>query len=262
MGGAIFVMDGGSLIARGDITVTRDTVVAGAHGGSAQDGSAFGAGLFLNGNGTIRFSPGNGQTERVHNAIDDEAGLEANGYTPPGGFTPGSYKLVKSGLGTLILSADNTYSGGTTLKAGTLELKALSAAGIGAITFKGTATLEIGNAALSGLFNPIDFFAKHDVLDLTGLKFHAHAKAKYDAATHILSVHSGGTTDMLTLVHPQGKHFTVSADGHGGTEVILDPPAVAATVVASLPTHDFGGHHSATDILSSGHQGGDFLFVV
>jgi hypothetical protein len=99
MGGAIFVMDGGSLFAGGVITLTGDTVAAGRHTGSASDGSAFGGGLFLQGSGTLRFSPGLGQTEHVSNAIDDQTGVEENGYTLPAGFTPGSYRLIKSGLG-------------------------------------------------------------------------------------------------------------------------------------------------------------------
>jgi autotransporter-associated beta strand protein len=123
MGGAIFVMDGGNLIARGIITITGNTVAVGTHSGTGTDGSAFGGGLFLNGNGTIRFAPRLSQSEHVSNAIDDEAGVVANGYSPPPGTpTPGSYNLIKSGLGTLVLSADNAYSGATTVKAGILTV--------------------------------------------------------------------------------------------------------------------------------------------
>jgi autotransporter-associated beta strand protein len=145
--------------------------------------------MFLEGSGTIRFSPRVGQTEHVFNFIKDEAGVVANGYTPPAGFTPGNYSLIKSGLGTLILSADNAYSGGTTLRAGTLDLAAVGAAGMGAITFVGRATLKIENAALSGhVFGDlINFFGRSDALDLAGLKFHAGAKAKYNAATDALT---------------------------------------------------------------------------
>jgi autotransporter-associated beta strand protein len=225
MGGAIFVMHGGSLITRGTVTVTGNTVAAGTHTGSASDGSAFGDGLFLNGNGTIRFSPGLGQTEHVSNAIDDEAGVVANGYVPPGGFTPGNYSLVKSGLGTLVLSAHNAYSGGTILKLGTLDLQAISAAGIGDITFAAhsQATLQIRNAALSNhIFNnPIDAFGDHDTLELIGLHFHAGAKATYHKVTHDLTVHSEGVTDTLTLLSPHGTHFEAASDGHGGTDVFL-----------------------------------------
>ena len=123
MGGAIFVRSGGKLTATGSITVISDTVTAGQAGTAASNGSAFGAGLFLSGTGTIRFSPAAGRTDHVFNGIDDEAGVAMNGYTPPAMFTPGSYNLVKSGLGTLVLSAANAYAGATTVRAGTLIVK-------------------------------------------------------------------------------------------------------------------------------------------
>jgi hypothetical protein len=61
-GGAIFVMGGGNLTVRGGIKVAGNSVVAGASASAAQDGRDFGGGLFLNGNGSIRFSPSSGQT--------------------------------------------------------------------------------------------------------------------------------------------------------------------------------------------------------
>jgi hypothetical protein len=120
----------------------------------------------------------------------------------------------------------------------------------------------IGNAALSGhvfTTNNIDFFGKHDVLDLTGLKFHKGATAKYHPATDILDVHSGLVTDILTLFAPLGTHFVAAKDGPG-TKVTLDPPA-HTTTVASLATHDVAEQHWATDIAGSGSHPGDFLFT-
>ena len=136
--------------------------------------------------------------------------------------------LVKAGKGTLTLSgAGNTYSGGTILEQGTLELDAIGAAGPGAITFasigKTKATLEIDNAALSAhhFGNSTDNFGKHDFVDLTGLRFHAGATATYHKANHNLTVHSGSATDTLTLLSPHGTHFAAASDHHGGTDVFL-----------------------------------------
>jgi autotransporter-associated beta strand protein len=136
--------------------------------------------------------------------------------------------LVKVGPGTLKLSgAGNTYAGGTILEAGALDVAAPGAAGPGAITFatvgKTKATLNIDNSALSAhhFGNPIDNFAKHDFLDLTGLHFHAGATATYHKANHHLTVHSGGVTDVLTLLSPHGTHFATASDHHGGTDVFL-----------------------------------------
>ena len=247
-------MNGGSLTARGAITINGDSVAAGNGSSGAEGGRAFGGGLFLSGNGTIRFSPRNGQTEHVVNAMDDERGVVANGYVPPDAtFAPGSYNLVKSGPGTLILSAHNAYSGGTMLKAGTLVLAATAAAGTGAITFTGHATLRITNAAMPGhvFGTAINSFGNHDILDLSGLHFHAvGAAAIYDNTSHHLLVQSGGVIDRLTLVSPNGTHFAVADDGHGGTKVVLDPPHAA--MVAAEATHYSEG---------SAHHLGDYLWI-
>ena len=148
-----------------------------------------------------------------------------SGFIEDGGDGGGSgASLVKVGHGTLTLSgADNSFSGGIRLEAGALDLGAIGAAGPGAITFAGRALLRIANAALSAhqFGNPIDAFARHDVLDLTGLKFHHRASATYHGASHHLAVHSGGVTDTLTLNSPHGTHFEATNDGHGGTEVFL-----------------------------------------
>ena len=173
--------------------------------------------------------------------------------------------LVKLGPGTLKLSgANNTYSGGTTIDQGTLDLAALGAAGTDDIAFGGKlhATLTIENAALFGhhFTNNIDFFGKHDVLDLSGLKFHKGATAKYHPATDILDVHSGHVTDVFTLLSPHGTHFAVTNDGHGSTTVTLDPPHHTA-VVASLSTNDVAEQHWATDIAGSAGHLSDFLFT-
>jgi hypothetical protein len=95
--------------------------------------------------------------------------------------------------------------------------------------------------------NPIEDFGKHDAFDLSGLHFHSHAKATYDALTDQLTVHSGAITDTLTLLSPKGTHFAVTNDGHGGTEVTLAPPHHTAAVASSLstdePTAQWAGDH-------------------
>jgi autotransporter-associated beta strand protein len=136
--------------------------------------------------------------------------------------------LVKVGPRKLTLShSGNTYSGGTTIEQGTLELNAIGAAGLGAITLasvcKSKATIEIDNAALLAYHfrNSIHNFAKHDFLDLTGLRFHPGATAIYHEAKHHLTVDIGHVTDTLTLTSPRGTHFEAGSDHYGGTDVFL-----------------------------------------
>lgn len=179
-------------------------------------GSIAGAGSYLLGADQLTVGS-NGLSTIVSGPITNSGGGGGSGAS-----------LVKVGPGTLTLShAGNTYSGGTTLEAGMLDLAAVGAAGTGAITFTaGPQKLKIENGALSPLShhvyaNPIDFFGKGDVLDLSGLHFHPGAKATYHAASHHLIVNSGGVTDTLTLLEPLRTHFIVASDHHGGTDVLL-----------------------------------------
>jgi autotransporter-associated beta strand protein len=148
-----------------------------------------------------------------------------SGAIEDGGAGGGSgASLVKVGGGLLKLThAHNTYSGGTILKHGALDLAAVGAAGTGAITFAGHPTLKLENAALSDhvFHNAIDNFGNHDVLDLTGLQFDPDTSAIYHKATHHLAVSNGHVTDTLTLLSSHGTHFSAASDGHAGTEVFL-----------------------------------------
>jgi autotransporter-associated beta strand protein len=219
-------------------------------------GSIAGTGEYLLGRDELTVGS-NGHSTEVSGPIDD-------GAAPV--FSGGS--LVKVGHDTLTLSfAGNAYSGGTTVEGGTLELGALGAGGTGDIIFKDGAkhnieTLMVENSALSGhvFGNNIDLFGKHTVLDLSGLKFHKGATAKYHPATDILDVHSGGVTDVFKLVSPLGTHFVAAKDGQGGTKVTLDPPHHTAAL-ASLSTHDVAEQNWATDIAGSAGHLSDFLFT-
>jgi autotransporter-associated beta strand protein len=168
----------------------------------------------------------------------------ASGPIEDGGYSGGSgASLVKVGKGTLKLShAHNTYSGGTKLKDGGLDIAAVGAAGTGAISFAGTATLKIEKAGFSGhaFDNLIDAFGTHDVIDLAGLTFHKGASATWHAASHHQTVKSASVTDTLTLHSPAGTHFDVAGDGHGGTKVTLDPP------ITMMIAHDLADHGSAS----------------
>ena len=55
----------------------------------------------------------------------------------------GSVAIAKLGGGTLVLAENNTYSGGTTLSAGVLQMAASGSLGSGSISFQG-GTLQFG----------------------------------------------------------------------------------------------------------------------
>lgn len=108
-GGAIFVREGGTLIIRGEGTMGGGSVTAGQGSGGGGNGMARGAGIFLQ-NATVQFDPQSvDDTQTINDEIADDTG---------NGDKHGSVR--KTGAGTLIFNADNTYTGPTTVENGTL----------------------------------------------------------------------------------------------------------------------------------------------
>src|SRR5262249_27235932 len=83
--------------------------------------------------------------------------------------------FAKTGAGTLTLSGHNTYTGGTAIVAGTLELRYAYSAGTGPITFAGTAaTLRIDSDPSA---NVIRGFTPGDSIDLANVAFDSSGTA-------------------------------------------------------------------------------------
>ncbi len=61
-----------------------------------------------------------------------------------GGNAAGTGKLIKTGPGMLVLDGTNSYTGGTTIKEGTLRITIASALGTGTVAFEGVSTLQSG----------------------------------------------------------------------------------------------------------------------
>lgn len=87
---------------------------------------------------TITFLPGGGtiDTNGVSLTLANTLGSGAGAFT-------------KAGLGTLSLSAAGTYTGGTTVNAGTLAILANNAIGNGPLTVNGGATFDLGTSSVS-----------------------------------------------------------------------------------------------------------------
>jgi autotransporter-associated beta strand protein len=161
MGGAIFVVEGGTLNLQGNLSINGNNVAGGAGGTGGTGGtagSAFGSGLFLQGSGTLTFDPGAMQTQIIGNVIADQSGsipgslnFAAGGPTCTIGVgcaaysSAGSWALNKTGAGTLVMSGTNTYSGNTNINSGVLQIDNIDALG------SGTAVINAGGSLRSSV---------------------------------------------------------------------------------------------------------------
>ncbi|HVW20574.1 MAG TPA: putative Ig domain-containing protein, partial [Opitutaceae bacterium] len=163
-GGAIF-LSGGNLTVQGPLSIRSNKVQLAAAGTGAGSGSAFGSGIFMagsdapdGGSGTLTFSPTANQTQTIADVIADQSG---NGGTGP---NAGVWSLNLNGAGTLVLANANTFSGGITVNAGTLDIEnnltGTSASGSGPVTVANGGTVTgIGRFGSNLILQAGSFFA-------------------------------------------------------------------------------------------------------
>ncbi len=137
LGGAIFIQEGAVLIMQDGISFSGSSTTAGtggiaASGGvSGGNGSSLGTDIFIQGGGNLTF--------QVNGTLNLSNPIEGAG-TPTG---PG---VTQSGTGTVSLNGTNTYVGGTSIQAGTLNL---NGSALGNCTIASGGTLS-GNATVAG----------------------------------------------------------------------------------------------------------------
>src|SRR5258708_702682 len=146
--------------------------------------------------------------------------------------------FAQIGTGTTILGGANSYSGGTTISAGTLELGNASAAGTGAITFVNDPTLKIDGTTMPT--NTLDGFALGDTIDLTSISNVAGSHADMDYATKVLTITEGSNSYTLQFdptANFAGDYFHLTPDAGSGTLINEDSVACYCTGTLIL-----GGH--------------------
>jgi len=121
-GSARLIKDmGGTLVLTGANSYTGGTAINGgtlsiasdANLGAAAGGLSFNGGTLRN---TVAFASGRTVDLVGSGTLFTDAGLVLNGVVS------GAGSLVKDGAGTLVLTADNTHTGGTTIRTGLLQL--------------------------------------------------------------------------------------------------------------------------------------------
>ena len=238
MAGALLTIKGGDL--------TGGTVTGGSGSGGG-NGQAFGGGLFLQGNESITLAPAAGMVETISGVIADQTG---SGGT---GGNGGAGGLILNGAGTLDLTVANTYTGGTTIDRGVLELANASAAGSGGIDFASTSG-EIEYAAPGAdLANTISGFTGSDEIDFSTIAY-ATGDFAVDTGGKVSIEKSGGAPVATFNVSGTyaSDNFDVGKDASG--HVLVTDPATAALALADLlgqPGADGGAlfSTSANDLL-------------
>ena len=195
-GGAIFVADGGQLTVDGGL-ITGGTVVGGAPGGAgAGQGSAYGSGMFIDGDTTVSLAAPTGTTVTISNVIADEQGS--------GGIGKGTLSIGAGG--TVDLDATNTFAGGITIKGGTLELSAPGAAGSGHITFdaSGDPTLLFPSTAAPS--NPIAGLGLGDFIGVTDKTLSGDL---YTGGSLVIDFAGGGSVTLNIVGSYQQSDFPI-----------------------------------------------------
>lgn len=147
-----------------------------------------------------------------------------------GGDIGGTGSLVKTGIGTLRLLGDNSYSGGTTLTAGRVELGGNNALGTGLVTVTGVTTLAATNPAFSlSVANDFNINAQ-DLRVETG-----NAGSVFELTGDIVGsrniIIGGGSQGTLRLAGDNGGHTGTIAVDSGVLELASAGAAGSATAI-------------------------------
>lgn len=123
--GGVTIQSGGQAFAASAITITNAFNIAGNGWAETAGGQPFGA---------LRLDSGAAVSGNVVMSANAAIGSNTGVGTVSGVISGPSFALTKRGPGTIVLSAANTYGGGTTIGNGILQLNSNTAAGPGTIS--------------------------------------------------------------------------------------------------------------------------------
>lgn len=212
----------------GHVTLNGGTLNQTSSDGGNYEGYEFLGNITVGGNAASTISSSNGKANHIAGGnnmlvtVADATGSSAadlivsNPLKDGSGDYWGSGGLTKAGAGTLQFTAANTYSGGTTINAGTLEVNNTTGSGTGS----GTVTVDAG-AKLSG-----------DGIITTGSNNY---------------VYINGTLQVGAIGASAGSDFSVTTSGTGST--VLGASSILALDLWSTTGTDMTGTLAAADML-------------
>jgi MYXO-CTERM domain-containing protein len=201
------------------------------------------------------------------------------------GLISGAGTFVKTGRGTLVLTATNSYTGGTSIEGGVLKLSSDGAAGSGVITLNGgslhvSSTINVRNniilAAPTNEISTNETFRKGYPMTalLSGIISGSGQFQKVGAGNFNIygaNTYTGGTiinAGWLTLAHNTGAG-TGAITVNGGALYLKDGLKVANAIVLAAPQSRLGAELGSTATLSgviSGtgalHKEGDATLIL
>jgi len=249
--GSIIKSGAGTLILSGNNTYSGETTLAGGTLRLASANAIGTSGLVLFEGGTLQFSAANNTdySDRFSTATDQQYRFDTNGqsvtFASALASTRGS--LTKLGAGTLALRAANTFTDGTTLVEGTLELGHLDALGpSGTISFDG-GTLRFTRT------NTADYSDRFSTAPGQQYRFDTNGQSVTFAADMTAAgsslAKSGAGTLVLTGATSFSNGITVSAGtlqiGNGGATGSL----AGTTSLASAIVFDHGSNYTLDQMI-------------
>jgi autotransporter-associated beta strand protein len=238
--GSLTKIDAGTLTLTGNNTYTGLTTIT---AGKLNVGSA----LALGGGGNITFSGGSLQYS-ANNTADYSAkilnstgsiSIDTNSQNVTFASAIGATNtgnLTKSGAGTLTLSGNNSYTGGTTISAGTIAVANNGAFGTGSLTISEGATLANNDSVAHALTNSITTVSGNT----TGVTF---------AGSQDLTLNNGLTSSSAAVKLTKTGSSTLTLNGASNIGGFQLGGISAAT--AAVWTVTGGTLNSATGVYSS-----------
>ena len=220
--GKVIVAGAGTVVLGGNNTYSGGTEVQGGTLSVSSNANLGGGGLTLDDHTTVNLTGLTTFTHAIALNGDPTIEVDSGSTTVTSTISGDGAELVKTGGGTLVLnptSGANTYTGGTTISGGTLELATSGAGGTGGITFNGAnLTLQLDTVPASGtLNNTIINFITGDTIDLRGLAFTSGETVTFSSGS--LAIGNGSAAETLTMTNAP-KVLLLESDGHGGTDIV------------------------------------------